>query len=103
MAGEAFVSWGQFQWIVGGLVSLNVAVFGYAFAASRSKAGSQSVERLWESHNTDKENLAAYKTQVAETYPTKQNLAEIENRITRHFDDKFADLRDLIKSKGSEQ
>jgi len=92
------VTWDQFTWVVGGLVSLNMAVGGLAIAALRGKAGNASVSRLWESHNADKENLAAYKTTVAETYPTKQNLAEIESRMLRHMDGKFADLREEIRS-----
>lgn len=92
------VSWDQFTWVIGGLVSLNMAVGGLAIAALRGKAGNASVSRLWESHNNDKENLAAYKTQVAETYPTKANLSEIEGRLLRHIDGKFDDLKDEIRS-----
>jgi len=92
------VTWDQFTWVVGGLVSLNLAVGSLAIAALRGKAGNASVSRLWESHNSDKENLAAYKTQVAETYPTKANLSEIKLDLLTHIDGKFADMREEIRS-----
>ena len=92
------VTWDRFTWVTGGLVSLTLAVGGVAIAALRGKAGLASVSRLWESHNADKDNLAAYKTQVAETYPTKQNLSEMKGDLLTHMDGKFADLKEEIRS-----
>lgn len=91
------ITWGQFQWIVGGLVGLIITVFGYAFQASRSKAGAESVKRLWDSHNSDKENLANYKTEVAKTHVTHSDIQSLELRLTRHFDEKWADIKSDLR------
>jgi len=93
----SLVTWGQFQWIIGGLIALNITILGYTIAAVRLRASGAGVSRLWESHNRDKEGLAEYKTEVAKNHVTHADFQTLEARLTRHFDEKWADLKADIR------
>lgn len=96
-AGLDFVTWAQFTWVIGVQVTLIIAVGGVLLTAIRSKANDESVRRLWQHQNDDEKDLALFKVEVAQNHPTHQRLSDIEKHLKQHMDDKFNDIKDLIK------
>lgn len=90
---EQSVTFAQLAWFVGGIL----VVFGWIWASLRTKASSSSQTRSWEKYDELAKAFGDYKVHVATTYATTTQIAEVETRVIKHMDEKFRDLKDLIR------
>jgi len=89
-------------WAIIALFSIAfIGLAGWVWVNLRAKASAESNVRLWASHNDLASQYNDYRVFVAQNYVSSAQFEKMEDRLTRHFDEKIGDLKAAIQGSRS--